>query len=47
VQVKGNEQHDLLVHILTKGVPYYYRVDSYNDSGVTLGEVVTEERPIA
>lgn len=43
VQVKGYEQHDLQVHILTKGVPYYYRVDSYNDSGVTLGEVVAEE----
>ena len=43
VQVKGNEQHDLFVHILTQGVPYYYRVDSYNDSGVTLGEVVAEE----
>ncbi|MBO5685459.1 MAG: carbohydrate-binding protein, partial [Alistipes sp.] len=43
VQVKGNEQHDLFVHILTKGQPYYYRVDSYNDSGVTLGEVVAEE----
>lgn len=43
VQVKGNEPHDLFVHILTKGQPYYYRVDSYNDSGVTLGEVVAEE----
>lgn len=40
VQVKGNETHSLLIHILTKGVKYYYRVDAYNDSGLTEGVVV-------
>lgn len=43
IQVKGNEKSDLMIHILTKGQPYYYRVDSYNDSGVTKGEVVSEK----
>lgn len=43
VQVKGNEQHDLKIHILTHGLPYYYRVDSYNENGVTEGTVVAEE----
>lgn len=43
VQVKGDEKHDLVLHILTKGQPYWYRVDAYNDSGVTVGEVVAEE----
>ncbi len=43
VQVKGDEKHDLVLHILTKGQPYWYRVDAYNDSGVTVGETVAEE----
>ncbi|MCD8261208.1 MAG: family 43 glycosylhydrolase [Bacteroides sp.] len=42
VQVKGNEKTDLLVHILTKGVKYYYRIDTYNDSGITEGIIVSE-----
>ena len=28
IQVKGNETTELLLHILTKGVKYYYRVDT-------------------
>ena len=31
-----------LVHILTKGVKYHYRVDAYNDSGITEGVVISE-----
>lgn len=42
IQLKGNETSSLLLHILTKGVKYYYRVDSYNDSGLTKGKIVTE-----
>lgn len=40
IQVKGNETHSLLLHILTKGIKYYYRVDAYNDSGMTEGVIV-------
>lgn len=39
IQVKGNDTVSLLLHILTKGVSYYYRVDTYNDSGVTEGSL--------
>lgn len=42
IQVKGNEKTDLLLHILTKGVKYYYRVDTYNDSGITEGITIAE-----
>lgn len=42
IQVKGNETIELLLHILTKGVKYYYRVDTYNDSGITEGNVISE-----
>lgn len=42
IQVKGNETTDLLLHILTKDVKYYYRVDTYNDSGVTEGITISE-----
>ena len=42
IQVKGNDTTDLLLHILTKGVKYYYRVDTYNDSGITEGVVTSE-----
>ncbi len=43
VQVKGNDTNSLQLHILTKGVPYYYCIDSYNESGVTPGKVFAEE----
>ena len=43
VQVKGNERDNLLLHILRKGVEYWYRVDAYNDSGVACGRVFKEE----
>ncbi len=42
IQVKGNETTELLLHILTKGVKYYYCVDTYNDSGITEGNVISE-----
>lgn len=42
IQVKGNDTTDLLLHILTKGVKYHYRVDTYNDSGITEGITVSE-----
>ena len=42
IQVKVNETTELLLHILTKGVKYYYRVDTYNDSGITEGNVISE-----
>lgn len=42
IQVKGNDTTELLLHILTKGVKYYYRVDTYNDSGITEGNVISE-----
>ena len=42
IQVKGNETTELLLHLLTKGVKYYYRVDTYNDSGITEGNVISE-----
>ena len=41
-QVKDKETTDLQLHILTKGVQYHYRVDSYNDSGITEGIVISE-----
>lgn len=42
IQVKDAGTTDLLLHILTKGVKYHYRVDSYSDSGITEGIVVSE-----
>lgn len=42
IQVKDKEKSSLLIHILTKGIKYSYRVDSYNDSGITEGTVVNE-----
>lgn len=41
IQVKDRETTSLLIHILTKGVKYYYRVDTYNDSGITEGIVIS------
>ena len=42
IQVKGNETTSLLLHILIKGTPYYYRVDTYNDSGITQGDIISD-----
>ena len=42
IQVKDKEKSSLLIHILTKGIKYSYRVDSYNDSGITEGILVNE-----
>ena len=43
IQVKGGDKTTLALHILTKGVKYYYTVDSYNENGVTEGVVVEEK----
>ncbi len=40
VQVKGGDNGSLLLHILTKGQPYWYRVDAYNENGCTEGKMV-------
>ena len=37
VQVKGNQTDSLQLHILTRKVGYYYRVDAYNENGYTEG----------
>lgn len=43
IQVKGNEKNTLLLHILTKDIKYYYRIDTYNDSGITEGTTVIND----
>jgi xylan 1,4-beta-xylosidase len=43
IQLKGNETTSLLLHILTKGVKYFYRVDTYNDSELTKGKTIIEQ----
>ncbi|MGV8093232.1 MAG: family 43 glycosylhydrolase [Mangrovibacterium sp.] len=40
IQIKGNETNSLMVHILTKGVKYYYRIDTYNGNGLIRGEML-------
>ena len=42
IQVKDKNTNNLLLHILTKGVKYYYRVDTYNDSGISEGKIISE-----
>lgn len=42
IQVKDKNTNNLLLHILTKGVKYYYRVDTYNDSGISEGRIISE-----
>lgn len=42
VQVKGGESSSLCIHILTEGQKYHYRVDTYNENGITSGLAVTE-----
>ncbi len=43
IQVKGGYIDHLNLHILIKGVKYYYQVDSYNENGITEGVTVTEK----
>jgi len=43
IQVKGGEQKELMMHILTKGQSYYYRIDAYNENGCAEG-CLTEEQ---
>lgn len=37
IQLNGNDKTTLGIHILIKDVPYFYRVDSFNDSGIRKG----------
>jgi xylan 1,4-beta-xylosidase len=39
LQYQGGEMAKLTVSCLNRNVKYYYRIDSYNDSGVAQGEV--------
>lgn len=43
IMVKDKNKHSLDIHILTSGQPYYYRVDAFNENGVTEGESVVGE----
>ena len=43
IQVKGGEQTEVMTHILIKGQPYYYRVDAYNETGCTEGNITEEQ----
>ena len=38
VQVQGGSKTNLTLHTLNRGVMYHFRVDAYNDSGLTLGD---------
>lgn len=42
VQVKGKDVTTLSNHLLTKGVKYYYRIDTYNSSGITEGTIMAD-----
>lgn len=43
IQVNDGKKCSLALHILTKGVDYYYTVDAYNENGLTEGAVVKEK----
>ena len=43
IQVQGGKREKLTFHALTHGVHYFWRIDSYNDSGVTPGMIVHPE----
>ncbi|MBE0652590.1 MAG: discoidin domain-containing protein, partial [Bacteroidales bacterium] len=43
IQVNANEKTELGIHILIKDTPYFYRVDSFNDSGITEGVLFRKE----
>lgn len=42
IQVKGNKIGSLMIHILTKGVKYYYQIDAYNENGLSRGSITAE-----
>lgn len=42
IQVKGGDVSSLCIHILTRGEKYWYRVDTYNENGITEGPVVED-----
>ncbi len=42
VQVKGGDINTLSNHLLTKGIKYYYRIDAYNGSGITEGNIIDD-----
>ncbi len=42
IQIKGHDNNSLMIHILTKGLKYYYQIDTYNENGISSG-VMTDE----
>lgn len=44
IQVKGRESAHLDLHILTKGVKYYFQVDTYNENGMTEGKITKDAK---
>lgn len=43
IQVQGGVQSRLTVHTLNRGVKYWCRVDAFNGSGLTMGEIIPME----
>ena len=41
IQVQGAQTNKLTVSCLNAEVKYFYRVDAYNDSGISTGEVTS------
>ena len=39
IQINEKEKTSLGIHILVRDQPYFFRIDSYNDSGTTKGEL--------
>lgn len=44
IMVKDSDKTTLDIHILTPGQKYYYRVDAFNENGVTPGHETVEEQ---
>ena len=43
IMVKEKGKHSLDIHILTPGQKYYYRIDAFNENGVTEGRQVVSD----
>lgn len=39
------DDHDLHIPSLNKGVPYYFRVDAFNENGIAKGKQVYSSAP--
>ncbi len=42
LQLQGGQQNALTTHVLNHGTKYWYRIDAFNDSGLTQGAVVED-----